>query len=97
MPVMISSGVTSDIATYIIVGEDYVDEELEKDSIKSNKFIYTIMNIYVQLNKRIQDKSLEVMTKEEISKARGFIEYLTFMKLEDDNDKWNIQPLRLTE
>ena len=97
MPVMISSGVTSDIATYIIVGEDYVDEELEKDSIKSNKFIYTIMNIYVQLNKRIQDKSLEVMTKEEISKARGFIEYLTFMKLEEDNDKWNIQPLRLTE
>lgn len=97
MPVIISSGVTSDIATFIILGEEYADEELEKDSIKSNKFIYTIMNIYVQLNKRIQDKNLEAMTKEEASKARGFIEYLTFMKLEEDNDKWNIQPLNLTK
>lgn len=97
MPVMISSGVTSDIATYIILAEEYESEELEKDSIKNDKFIYTIMNIYVQLKKRIQDEKLEEVTQEEASKARRFIEYLTFMTLEEDGDKWNIQPLNLTK
>lgn len=95
MSVIISSGVTSDIATYIILGEEYEGEEIEKDSIKNNKFIYIIMNIYVQLKKRIQDKNLEEMTKEEAVKARGFVEYLTFIKLEEECYKWNIQPLNL--
>lgn len=96
MPVMISSGVRSDIATFIIIGEEYDGEGLEKDSIKNDKFIYIIMNIYIQLKKRIHESNIEEMTKEEASKARQFIEYLTSIKLKEDSDKWNIQPLNLT-
>ena len=93
MPIVISAGVTSEVPTYIILGEEYENKEVDEDGIKNDAFIYTIMNIYFQLKKRISDENLGEITKEDAVKAREFIEYLTFRNLEEDRDKWIIQPL----
>ena len=93
MPVNISTGVTCDVPTYIILGEEYEVKKNEDSGIKNEVFIYTIMNIFDQLTKRISNESITKTDKSGAIKARRFIEHLIFIKLEDSSSKWILQPL----
>lgn len=93
IPVSFSTGVTCDIPTYIILGEEYEVKKSEESDIKNEVFIYTIMNIFLQLTKRISNVSIEELDKSCSIKARKFIEHLISRKLENSSSKWIIQPL----
>jgi hypothetical protein len=93
MPVIFSAGVTCDVTTFIILGEEYEIKKSEESDIKNEVFIYTIMNTFVQLTKRISNINIEEVDKSCAIKARKFIEHLIFIKLEDSSSKWSIQPL----
>ncbi|WP_438512159.1 tetratricopeptide repeat protein [Clostridium chrysemydis] len=93
IPVVFSNGVTCDVPTYIILGEEYEVKKGKENDIKSDVFIYTIMNIFVQLTKRILNISNDKIDQSSAIEARKFIEHLTCIKLEGESDKWIIQPL----
>ncbi len=95
MPVVVTSGVTSEVSTYIILGQEYGDKDLDENSIKFNAFTYILMNIYVQLKKRVGGEDLMKLTEKEAVDSRKFVEHLTYRKVEEYSDKWNIQPLNI--
>lgn len=94
MPVSFSAGRTCDVPTFIILGEEY---EVKKSEMKNEVFIYTIMNMFIQLTKRISNVNIEEVDKSCAIKARKFIEHLIYIKLEDSSYKWIIQPLSSVE
>lgn len=93
VPVVFSSAVRCDIPTYIILTEEYETKRLKEVNIKNDIFIYTIMNTFIQLTKRISNQSLDDVDQQASIEARKFVESLISIKLEDDCAQWTIQPL----
>lgn len=93
IPVKFTSGVTSDVTTFIILGNEY-EIKANHGMNKHNKvFIYVIMNIFLQLVQRINDISIEKADMLYAKKGREFVEYLTWVKSENVDSKWIIEPL----
>lgn len=92
-PFNILSGISNDIATFILLDDGY-DLESDHSENKDNKiFIGLIMLVFIHSISRISNLSIEKADVLYSKNSREFIEYLTWVKPELEDSKWVIEKL----
>ncbi|MGL5329694.1 MAG: hypothetical protein ACRDD7_10520, partial [Peptostreptococcaceae bacterium] len=93
LPFNISSGISNDISTFILLDDKY---EVESDHSKNegNKiFIGLLMLVFIHSISRISNLPIEKSDELYSKNAREFVEYLTWIKPELEDSKWLIEKL----
>lgn len=93
MPIIITSGVASEVSTFIIIEKDY-DIKADNTINKDNRiFIYSIMRLFIEVIKRVKGISIKDADYIYAKKAREFIEYLTYVEDNNSTSKWIVESL----
>lgn len=93
LPFNISSGISNDISTFILLDDKYEVESNHSKNESNKIFIGLLMLIFIHSISRISDLSIEKADELYSKNAREFVEYLTWIKPELEDSKWLIEKL----